>query len=388
MERFKILFLTPWYPSRDQPVLGVFVREMAHAARLRNEVTVLHAVGPDRSLANRWQLDEETDPVLTQDIPTYRLHWQPWLVPPRNYCAYSSAVLAAVRLLGRRGFTPDVIHAHVYPSSVAALMVGKLYRKPVVLTEHSSDFPRRSLSSMYSRSVPFVLSRMDCIMPVSAALQSAIEAYGVTARFRVVPNMVDTRTFYPEQPAQTVDKSKRLLFVGLLEPTHNKGVPHLFQALAQISRTRTDWRLDLIGDGPTRAEYERLAADLAIADRVKFLGVRTKPEVAQAMRHCDFLVSASLHETFGIVVAEALACGKPVIVTDCGGPAEFVSEEVGLIVPPGDVVALAQAINQMLDRHHTYQADRLAQFAQERFSPEAIGEALDRVYREVLAHRG
>jgi glycosyltransferase involved in cell wall biosynthesis len=383
----KVLFLTPWYPSQVQPVAGVFVREMAHAAHLHDDVAVLHIVGPDRSLATRWQLEEETDPVLTQDIPTYRLRWRPWPVPPRNYFVYMWAVLAAVRLLGRREFEPDIFHAHVYLVSDAAWLAGRVFGKPIVLSEHSSAFARNLLGPLHRLLLPRVFPRLQRVMPVSAALQRDIEAMGIRGRFQVIPNAVDLRRFRAESGLPAADGTKRVLFVGLLDGAQTKGLPNLLLALAQVTRDGIAWHLDVVGDGPGRAACEQMSANLGSAERVTFHGLLDQDAVAALMRRCDFLVLPSWHETFGVVIVEALASGRPVVVTDCGGPAEIVTPELGIIVPPGDIPALAGAVVAMSDHHRDYSYARLARVAADRFGLEAVGEVLDQVYHSVLTGR-
>jgi L-malate glycosyltransferase len=103
------------------------------------------------------------------------------------------------------------------------------------------------------------------------------------------------------------------------------------------------------------------------------------------MRNCDFFVQPSLQETFGVVYIEAMACGKPVIATNAGGPEEIVSDETGILVPPEDVEALKEAINYMLDNHANYCSEKIAAYARERFSYETVGKLLDKVYESVLS---
>ena len=225
------------------------------------------------------------------------------------------------------------------------------------------------------------------VLPVSFALQKAIERYGIRAHFRVVPNAVDTALFFPPANRPHDHNSKRMLFVGLLDSDHKKGVTFLLQALAQLRQQRDDWRLDLVGDGPARGEYERLAVDLRLSDKVTFHGLKSHQEVAGFMRQMDFFVLPSLVETFSVVTAEALATGMPVVATRSGGPEEFVTEEVGMLVAPGDVEALAVALHEMLDRFQDYRSETICNYARERYSHEVVGRMLHDVYLEVTNKR-
>lgn len=89
-------------------------------------------------------------------------------------------------------------------------------------------------------------------------------------------------------------------------------------------------------------------------------------------------------ETFGVVFVEALACGKPVIATKIGGPSEIVTPEVGLLVPPGDAKALAEAIDFMLHHLREYNPEKIVEYGCVRYSYEAVAKALDQVYRSLV----
>jgi glycosyltransferase involved in cell wall biosynthesis len=216
------------------------------------------------------------------------------------------------------------------------------------------------------------------VLPVSRFLQHAIERYSIRARFTVVPNVVDTSLFSPAAHSPARGEPKRLLFVGGLAGI--KGLTYLLAALAQLRGQREDWRLDVVGDGPLRTEHERTTRELGLFDRIVFHGHRSPEEVAGLMREADFLVSPSLVETFSVVAAEALASGIPVLATRSGGPEEFVTEDVGLLVPTGDVNALCSGIVYMLDHAHNYSPERIAAYARARFSPEIVGATLHELY--------
>jgi len=163
-----------------------------------------------------------------------------------------------------------------------------------------------------------------------------------------------------------------------------KGVPFLLQAVSYLKGQRQDFTLDIVGSGPNRLEYEELARALNLSDEVKFHGLVPKVEVAEYIRGCAFLVAPSLHETFGVTLIEAMACGKPVIATKEGGAREIVDDSVGILVPSQDFQALARAIGHMLDNYQEYSPERIAQSAKDKYGYEAIGHELDRIYGELM----
>jgi L-malate glycosyltransferase len=385
MERLKVLFLTNWYPTKDEPIKAVWVREQAKAVQLYDDVLVLHCVGSDLTLKKSWRTEPETDESLREGIPTYRVWYRLPPIPRASYVMYFWSVYQAFRHIVRLGFRPDIIHVHVYDAGGPAVLIGKLHRIPVVISEHFSSFPRRALGPLDIAKAWLAFRWANRVLPVSYTLQKAIEYYGIRAHFHVIPNVVDTMLFSPSShPPKTVT-AKRILFVGQLVPV--KGVPYLLQALSHLSRKRQDWQLDLIGDGQARKEYEHLALDLKLSDKVAFHGLKPKPEVAEFMRRADLLVVSSLAETFSVPAAEALATGTPILATRCGGPEEFVSRDVGLLVPPGDADLLYQGLDYMLDHLHLYSCQHLAQYAKERFSAELVGAKLHAVYQSLHSTR-
>ncbi|MBC7220187.1 glycosyltransferase [Candidatus Bipolaricaulota bacterium] len=382
-KRLRILHIAGWYPSRENPVAGVFVREHVKATSLYNDVAVLYGEGVNKEIRGLYQIKDN----IEDGIRTLRLRYRKSPIPKTSYFVYMWAMFRAFRKLAEEGFRPDVIHAHVYSAGVPAVLMGKRYGLPVVITEHFTGFPRGLVRGIEKLKAKFAFERAAVVCPVSNDLRTHIERrLGVRARFHVVPNVVDTSLFSPPAARSArEDGRKRLLVVALLTP--KKGIPYLLEALARLRERRDDFVLDIVGDGPNRSEYEVLTNKLGLQDVVRFHGLKTKQEVAELMKRCDVFVLPSLFETFGVVLIEALACGMPVVATDIGGPNEIVTDEVGCLVPPADTQALARAIDYMLNHCGDYVPERIAQYAEGRYSYQAVGSKLNQLYRSVLRQR-
>lgn len=381
VERLKTLLITDAYPTKEDPVGGVFVRDHAKAIQLHNDVVVLHCAGLAPNPKGLWWMEEETDKMLTEGVPTYRIRYRRLPIPKAAVCL---SVYSAFRAYGRlvaQGFCPDIIHAHFYGAGVLAVLIGKLHRIPVVITEHSSNFPRGLLSPGGRVKAWLAFRWADRVLPVSHALQRGIERYGIRARFRIVPNVVDPAVFYPPPHLRAPHAPRRMLFVGRLDPI--KGVPYLLQAIDQLRRRRGDWHLDVVGDGPARAEYERLAARLGVADKVTFHGLKSKREVAEFMRRADFFVLPSLWDNCPCAAIEAVASGLPVVSTLTGGIPEIVGDGTGILVPPGDAAKLSSALATMLESLNHFDRRAIAASA-EKYAPESVGQLICAVYQECV----
>jgi len=415
--RLKILFLPAWYPTKENPVVGIFVKEHAKAVSLDNDLVVIYAyLDPFPQLKRFFQISKENyDGIETLRVKyggifsyirnlirplgknkdkgkvvkqserigskgiLFKILKFPYIVV--NELLYCWSIFTAFRKLFKEGWKPDIIHAHVYSAGVPAVILGKIYKIPVVITEHWTGFPRHILGKFEIFKARFAMNRAEILLPVSQNLKESIESYGIKNRFQVIPNVINIEMFYP-LTSQHRSEKKRILLVALLSPV--KGIPYLLRALAQLKEKRQDFILDIVGDGPNRQEYEELTKNLGLGEMVRFHGLKSKPEVAEYMRQCDFFVLPSLWENLPCVLIEAMASGTPVIATDVGGVKEMINENVGLLIPPKNTKALEKAIEYMLDDCTNYSLEKIAKYAKGKFSYQVVGQQLDEIYREML----
>jgi L-malate glycosyltransferase len=394
----KVLVLPLWYPTPGHPYAGIFVREHARAARAAGvELAVLHIPGEPRHGGWLWRIEEERDPEISAGFPTFRVRARSIRIPgsPRlsYWISYGLGLLAAAvafRRLRSRGFKPDVIHAHVSDAGAIGVALGKLFGTPVVITEHSTAFPTRTLDSGQLKRARWAFRHAVRVLPVSISLQQAIEAYGIDARFEVVPNAVDLSVFHPRGPEERTgakrtgsDGRKRMAFVGSLEPTEHKGFPTLVEALRLLGLRRSDWSLDVVGDGPSRVACEHLVEQVGQSRSVIFHGGLPRQAVARLMRESDLFVLPSRFETQGCVLIEAMASGLPIVSTNVGGIPETVASGYAVLVQPGDAPALADAIDRALSNLGAFDRVAMVDRTAARFGLEAVGATLARIYGEV-----
>ena len=377
--KLKILFIAGWYPSEDNPVSGIFIKEHAKAVSIYNDVVVLHSRQSNSPAKNHLEIFDEVE----DGMRTIRTKYSKSPIPKITRFIHLYSVWKIFRKLLKEKWKPDVIHAHIFSAGMPAVIIGKLFRIPVVITEHYTNFPTHSLTIRDRKIAKFAMNRADIILPVSDDLRQAIgNYYGIGKKFMVVPNVVNTKVFYPSYSGCERKNcgKKRILCVCILSP--RKGIYYLLKSLCRLKQKRQDFVLDIVGDGPNRKEYEELTKSLGIDELVKFHG--RQPEVASFMRSCDFFVLPSLYENFGVVYIEAMACGKPVIGTNAGGPKEIITAETGNLVQPKDTDGLTRAIDNMLDHHKNYSPEKISQYTKDKFSHEVVGRKLDDIYRNLL----
>lgn len=367
--RLRVLLVPTWYPSPEDRIAGIFVQDQARAIATRHDVTVL---APYSATATKVTVE---DGVRVVRLP-------PTLEIGRSGTGLQQlwAVSAAVARLRGEGRAPDVLHAHVFAAGFFAVIAGRRWRVPVVVSEHHSDIIEGRLDGLTARIARYTYRHADLVCPVSTLLERSLLRFEPRARCEVVGNVVDFDVFgSSSRPERRLPGSRLLAVAGLYR---YKGLPDLLDAVRSLARNRPEVTLGVVGDGPERAGLEALAEGLPVT----LLGARTRIEVAALMRDADVLAMPSLVETFGIAAVEALAAGLPVVCTSACGVADVVAAQGGVVVPPADPNELCSALAVLLDRAEGVPPAALDELRRS-FGADAIAEQLDFIYRSLTKHR-
>jgi glycosyltransferase involved in cell wall biosynthesis len=199
-----------------------------------------------------------------------------------------------------------------------------------------------------------------------------------------IPFGVDTDVF---KPARLKERSEEceILYAGSLYPL--KGVPDLIRAIANVRKHGLKANLTIVGEGQQKEALTALTRALGIEEHVKFEGFVPYSNMPQYYKRSDIFCFPTLGEPFGKAVTEAMACGKPVIATNVGGPAEIIQDEVdGLLVPPSNPEAIALQITRLIeDRNERRRlGERARETAVNRFSWSIIAEKYHQLYSGLL----
>ncbi|RJE90853.1 glycosyltransferase family 1 protein [Paenibacillus sp. 1011MAR3C5] len=284
----------------------------------------------------------------------------------------------------------DIIHAH-HP--IAAMVMKDLFPDtPLVMTLHSSyereltlngkikegSIEHRFLTSIYRE----LELKADKLMTVSESFRTYLSPYiDHPERIKVIPNGFDEKRF---KPIAHENEVTQLITVCRLVPA--KGIDVLLHACAELKRRGYPFVLHIIGDGPIREELEELAQKLDLYDDIIFYGYMLHPE--EFMPFFDVFVLPSRAEAFGSVFAEAALCWLALVGTNVGGIAEQIEDGVnGLLVPPEDPIALADALEKVVvDPTYRYNLARSGwDKAKKAYSLQRVISQLKKVYNEVNA---
>lgn len=281
----------------------------------------------------------------------------------------------------------DVVHVHSpYPlGELANWLMGRA--RATVVTHHSDVVRQARWLRLYGPLLRRILSRTDRIIATSPRyIDTSPWLRPVRDRCVVVPLGVDHRRFTP--PPAPFDGPPTILFVGRLR--YYKGVDTLLRALRDLPGVR----LNIVGDGPMRGRWEALALSLGLAERVRFLGEveDDRLPLLYHQAHLFVLPANARAEAFGTVLLEAMASGLPCITTEVGTGTSWVVQDgvTGLVVPPDDPAALAEAIRSLLSRPdlRVEMGRRGRERVEARFTLDRMIGAVARVYEEVLFQRG
>jgi glycosyltransferase involved in cell wall biosynthesis len=396
------LFIIPsWYPSKQNPIAGIFTQEQAIAiAEVGENINVIvstwgHSGKGDVSLLsplrlisaliwkvisekNKWTqvagIHEIFNPAITWSSRLPFGGVQRLLGPNRRN------LQAAMKRFG----TVELIHAHVsFPAGYVASILSREFGIPYVLTEHMSPFPFPSLMRE-GKPLPEIaqaFANAAEAIAVSPSLAKRIATFGYREPV-VIPNVVDERRFLLGEPS-----SDKFVFFTLGGLTDQKGVGHLLEAIALWNPPADRFEFRIGGDGPMRATYQAMAEHLGVADRVRWLGPVSREDAPHQFRECHIYVMPSRHETFGVVYAEAIACGKPIIATRCGGPEFIVNDLNGCLVEVGDVDGLANKLDWMYRHWDGYNPELIRSDFEQRFSRRAVVGQLQSLYKNVACSK-
>ncbi len=292
--------------------------------------------------------------------------------------------LAAVRL--RWGM--DLLHAHgLYPAGFVAARFARLWPLPLVLTAHGGDIePKEEIRTvpLFRRRLLAALARADAVTAISSAIRREYRDLGVPeARIADIPNGVEVAAFRDPPPAP--HPRPYCLALGIFFP--KKGFDVLIEAWRRLPEgLAREVDLVIAGGGQGEAQLKGQVAEAGLAGRVHFPGlVRGRDKVAW-LAHASLVAVPSRREPFGLVVAEAMAAGRPVVASRVGGIVDMVRPGVeGLLVEPEDPEALAAAIAELL--RHPDRAARMGEAAARRAQTYDWARVLpgyERLYQRLL----
>lgn len=329
--------------------------------------------------------------ALAQDIPLHVLE-------TGNLPSSTLTLLRSMRPLRNlvQQMQPDILCAVMgHANTIAAFALRGLVQRPqlVLCVQNPPSLQSKDaiVNSLFRSLIPSVYSQADRIVALSQGVARDLQRLvpKIEERLKVIYNAgVDGRVCQGATAPLPPDLAiPRPLIVSCGRLTAQKDYPNLLDAFAQVRQVlpATLW---ILGEGKLRSKLEQKIESLGLAESVKLLGFQTNPY--QYMAAADLFVLSSIYEGFGNVLAEAMACGTPIVSTDCPfGPGEIITQGAnGLLVPTGDSLALAQAMLEVLSNPSLQRQliDAGLRRAQD-FHSQTIAAAYGRLFQDLAGTR-
>jgi glycosyltransferase involved in cell wall biosynthesis len=383
----KVCILTTSFPRRRGDLSGIFIASLTEQ---------LQKIGVEFDLVMPYEDGCQRDEKI-HGASVHRFEY--WFRAKWQRLASDSGVLADLRSLSGRLQLPsflfmylmkarkyvrqaDVIHANWTFSGFIAVILGRRYHKPIVVTVHGSDAALIKQSKVLRFITRWILRRATKVIVVSRKLKDEITSIGVDGgNIVVIYNGVNTEIFCKSMKRE---HTRRILWAGRMST--EKNLPTLIHAFKSVTTQMPDATLTLLGDGDRRKEIESLIAALGLSSEVYLPGFKSHTEVAEYMKQCDVFVLPSLSEGFPLTVIEAMAIGRPVVVAAVGALPEFIQHgENGYLVDPRDPGQLATTLVDLLqDPCKRQKVGESAAHAVRQLSWDQIAEKTHRVYEEVI----
>lgn len=367
------------------PKNGNFIQQHAKAISQHCNVAALHIIANKQD--KKFEVETTENEGVLEVIVYYKkikgsspIHKYQKL--KRRHEAHISGYHEILNTLGKI----DLTHLNVtFPAGLFGLYLKQRHKIPYIITEHSTAYLPSSthqFSKIETKWIKKIGANASLICPVSQGLADSMKQFGVNNTYEVVPNVVNTTIFKLNSPRKASDKIKILHISNLRD--EQKNITGILNVIKKLSDSHKNFTLTILGEGDVE-HYKQKAVSLKIPENViRFESEKTTTEVAELINNNDLFLLFSNYETFSVVIAEAWACGLPVITSKCGGLTETITKENGVQVNVGDEAELLNKLNLMLNQIATYNSEVISKQFGNKFSYETVAKTFLTIYERTL----
>lgn len=378
-----LLIITPTYPNLDDSYMGgTFIKnQVAELKRYFNKIVI---IAPVLFSFNLMRKDKLCKNYNYENVDVYypRCFYIPifWLSKPLIDNRYR----VVLRLINKKNIDFDLIHAHfTWPSGYIAVKLKKIFHKPVILTIHENGEWFDKEVSMNNQLINKAWTESDVLIRVNHKDVQTLNKFNSTV-FTVYngfsPNLHPIDMMSARKILGLPENSKIIFSLGNL--IKRKGFNYLIEAMKIICAQRDDVICYIGGAGPERKKLMKQIRKLNMENNIYLLGSIPHDQLNIWMNSCDLFVLPSLSESFGVVLIEALACGKPVIAAMNRGSQEIIlKNDFGFLVKPANPKDLAEKILMALDRE--WDSKKILDHASQ-FTWGNIGKQIIDIYEQKL----
>lgn len=379
-----ILFLASWYPTETNPNFGVFIKEHAHSIHATNNKIVVLALVIHRSndilkiIHSDFYDDCGVRTVMIEIFSRFRDLIYHFL--PLQYFYLIKVFKKHIQ----SDFKPDIFHSNViFPAGILGNWLSQKYKKPHIITEHWTrvrQFANMPVLSFWGKKA---YNKAVRILPVSEFLKTEIcKSFSILDhnKFTIIGNVIDSKLFYYKKKDSNPNELRLCSIATWSYLKHPAKQPELLiKAIAKVQDSYpTKIKLTMIGGGNKVPELIKLCETLKVD--AEFTGYLPKNEIVKKLHESDFFVHPTNIETFGVVVAEAILTGTPVVCSDVSALRELVNNSNGLLCE-NTVEGWSNAILKI--NVADFNNEKFATEMENKFNIEAIGKKISSVYQSI-----
>lgn len=371
----KVLMVVSWYSPREAEAMtaGVFHYEQSMALQKYCDTALYFPFDG--------ALTEDFSEGMEHGLLTFRRRLARTRIPKLEGVREILQVVSDLKRICKK-WKPDVIHAHcAMPAGRAAVLFGKLFGYPVVITEHNPVQTMGLESRSCRLMTQFAYENSDANICVSGNSGENLKALFPRATFQLIYNgIIDPASVGSDGQTYRVDGKINFCIIAAFYSREIKGYQHLIPAVAQLKKEGYPVALHICGGGDHMAQYQALAEELGVAEECIFYGQCQREKVYSILSQMDFSVSASLFECSGVSVEEAMLLGKPLVVTRSGGANSLVTEDTAIVTDAGSTEALTEGIREMIRRRAAFREETIRAYARENFEIDGVSRRYMALY--------
>lgn len=384
----RVLFITPWYPTPHNRLSGLFIKDHAKSISDQTSTVVLACIEDGLLGKLQFRIENYCENNINTFIVYYHKINTQMPTSIKNILRGILFFIASIKGFRRICFVlglPDLINANItLPSGVTALFIRLILNVPYVVTEHLSNPLKEAMGygkiNMVEKTIIKIVNKYayNVIVP-SKAMGESLKKLGLAKRYNVIHPCIEKPLDRYIRNTNYLDESKTFKYVHIsIMDDKKKNISGILKAFSGVLENGVNnTELHLIGDGPDFKKLKQMAHDLGIPKKTIFFhGALYGEHKSELLASCNVFILFSNCEGFSIATAEALAHGLPAIVTDCGGPREYMSKKHGIIIKRGDIRSLTKAMLEIRNTYKNYDPTFISTNIINKFSPQNVGKKL------------
>jgi glycosyltransferase involved in cell wall biosynthesis len=381
-----VLFLSSWYPTKKNPNFGIFVKEHAHAIHVSGNNIVVLAIVTAKSnkifdVSTSDFKDELGVRTIIVEINSLFKNYINYLIPLQYIYLKKTTEFTM-----QSGFKPQIIHSNViFPMGIMGSWLSKKLNIPHIITEHWSRIQGFITIPFFSYWGKNAYLNAEKILPVSRFLQNRIKTIIPElsiCKFKVVGNVVDSGTFFYSEKTEYPEPINFCAVATWATKKIPDKLPELFiEALSTFQKkTNRTITLTMIGGGDKIPELKEICKKENL--ETYFTDYISKQDIAEHLHKADYFIHASKVETFGVVIAEALLCGTPVICSNVGALPELINDSNGVLCEN----KVENWVNGLIEiNNHNYNRKEISDQIKSKYNLESIGRQLTDIYLNIVS---